>query len=135
VPRNARLPARSRLAFDTQYAVKIDVQTSNESAVHQLLSSTLPSPTATAKNRPVRPILGFVMNGDFVVLAALLNKTGTSSVTTKAASQKTHSLVSGSSKRREISAAIQIARGTSTINCRKGQRPTFRTDTTIMCGV
>ena len=38
----------------------------------QLPSSTLPSPTATAKNRPatppVTPILGFVMNGYFVVL-------------------------------------------------------------------
>ena len=30
-----------------------------------LPSSTLPSPIATAKNRPVFPILGFVMNGDF----------------------------------------------------------------------
>jgi hypothetical protein len=60
-------------------AVKTDVQTSNEAAVHQLPCSTLPSPTATAKNRPVTPILGFVMNGDFVVLAAR-NKTGISSV-------------------------------------------------------
>ena len=73
-PRKARLPARSRLAFDTQYAVKTDVQTSNEAAVNQLPSSTLPSPTATAKSRPVTPILGFVINGYFVVLAAVLNK-------------------------------------------------------------
>jgi hypothetical protein len=56
------------------YAVKTDVRISNEAAVHRLPSSTLPPPAATAKNRPVSPILGFVTNGDFVVLAALLNK-------------------------------------------------------------
>jgi hypothetical protein len=38
----------------------------------ELPCPTLASPTATAKNRPVSPILGFVTNGDFVVLAVLL---------------------------------------------------------------
>jgi hypothetical protein len=46
------------------------VKISNKRAVHRFPSSTLPSPTATAKNRPVTRILGFVMNEVFVVLAA-----------------------------------------------------------------
>jgi len=48
--RSACLPARSRLAFDTQCAVKTDVQTSNEAAVHQLPASTLPSLTASPES-------------------------------------------------------------------------------------
>ena len=43
-------------------------------AVHRLPSSTLPSPTTTAKNRAVTRMLDFVMNGDFGALAALFNK-------------------------------------------------------------
>ena len=42
--------------------------------MHRLPSSTLPSPTATAKNRAVTRMLDFVMNGDFGALAALFNK-------------------------------------------------------------
>ena len=47
--------------------------------MHRLPSSTLPSPTATAKNRAVTRMLDFVMNGDFEALAALLNKLETGS--------------------------------------------------------
>ena len=38
------LSARSRYAFDTDYAAKTDVQISKRNGVHRLPSSTLPSP-------------------------------------------------------------------------------------------
>ena len=59
-------PARSRLAVDTQYAVKTDVQTSNEAAVHQLLVLTAspesggldfrPNQTGSGRGRSHPPI-------------------------------------------------------------------------------